>query len=129
MRLLTDQVLTAARSTSRLVGDGQAPAAATRPFAVVYPLYVSERDGPMDDDTADGWWQYQVTSAGDTREQAQGLSDELETAILGYTLTVSGYVIGPTKRAERLPIERDDDVQPPLFYQSITFSIFVTPAP
>ena len=129
MRLLTNAVLTAARTTGRTIGDGQAPASSSRPFGVVYALYVAERDGPMSDDTADGWWQYQVTAVGDTREQAEGLADELEAAILGATLTASGYVVGPVKRADRFPLERDDDVQPPLFYQTITFSIFVTPGP
>ena len=129
MRLLTNAVLAAARTTGRTIGDAQAPATSTRPFGVVYSLYVAERDGPMSDDTADGWWQYQVTSVGDTREQAQGLADELEAAILRTSLSATGYVVGPVKRAERFPVERDDDVQPPLFYQTVTFSIFVTPGP
>jgi hypothetical protein len=129
VRLVANAVLAAARSTGRTIGDAQAPAASARPFGVVYPLYVAERDGTLADSTADGWWQYQVTAVGDTREQAQGLADELEVAILQSTLTVNGYLVGPILRAERMPVERDDDVQPPLFYQTITFSIFVTPGP
>lgn len=126
MRLLTDAVLTQATSGGRRIGDAQAPADSTRPYGVLWPLFVAEFDGPLGAPDVDGWWNYQLTCVGDTREQAQGLADELRP-LIGVPYTVAGFVAKPTIVEDVLPVERDDGVQPPVFYQSFTFRIFVTP--
>lgn len=127
MRLLTDQVITAVATAGFDVGDAEALDTFDLPYSVVYPLFVAELDGPMNDTTADGWWEYQVTAVGQTREQAEGLAEAIEPLILATTFTVSGYVLGPVVRSDTIPVERDDDVQPPLFYQTKMYRIWVTP--
>jgi hypothetical protein len=93
----------------------------------LYPLYVADRDGPLNADQADGWYEHQVTSVGDTREQAQGLSDELTALVLSASLTVTGYTVGPTKLTTDVGVERDDDVEPPIYYTIQMFTTFLTP--
>lgn len=129
MRLLTDQVLLAAAVPGFDVGDAEADESFTFPYSVVYPLFTADLDGPLSDVTADGWYQYQVTCVGETREQAQGLADATEPALEAYAYTVANYAIGPAQLNDRLPVDRDDGVQPPLFYQTLVFQYFVTPSP
>lgn len=111
----------------RRIGDAHAPADTTRPYAVLYPLYVGGRDGPDSDWQADGWYEYQVTSVGDTRMQAEGLADELRVRLLASTLTVNGFATGPINLSDDVGVERDDDVQPPIYYTIQMYSIFATP--
>ena len=126
MRVLTDKVLTQLGSGGRRIGDAHTPSNSTRPYAVLWPLFAVDFDGNLKAQDLDAWWNYQVTSVGDTREQAQGLADELQATIKA-AYTVTGYVVGPVEIADVLPVERDDAVQPPVFYQSCTVRIFVTP--
>ena len=128
MRLLTDAILTQLESGSRRIGDGQAPANNDRPYAVLYPLFAVDFDGPLGLPDVDAWYRYQVTSVGDTREQAQGLADELLVTMRAkdkYTWT--GFVAKPVLVEDVLPVERDDAIAPSIFYQSFTVRIFVTP--
>lgn len=129
MRLLTDAVLAQARSTGRRVGDAAPPASDTRPYAVLWPLYAADWDGPLDTPDVDAWYRYQLTCVADTREQAQGLADDLMVTMRNVdSYTWSGFVAQPVVVDDVLPVERDDDIQPPVFYQSFTISMFVTPA-
>ncbi len=118
MRILTDAVLTKLRtnSASRKIGDGQAPADDDRPYAVLYSLDENEREGDMSTIDVTGWFEYQITSVGDTRSQAEWLADLLRTLILAANLTPSGFVMFPFRKVVTGLPERDDDVQPPLFY-------------
>jgi hypothetical protein len=127
MRLLTEQVLAAAAVPTFPVGDAEAPKTDVRPYVVVYPLFISDIDGPTSDVDADGWYQYQATCVGITRQQAQGLADEVVPALTGYAYTVSGYSIQSPQLVEKLAIERDDSLQPPLYYQSVVVQMFATP--
>jgi len=127
MRLLTDAVLTQVRSGGRRVGDAHTPSDNTRPYAVLWSLFVAEIDGPLNDSDADGWQHYQLTCVGDSRQSAQGLADELQVTVKA-AYSVAGSVAGPVLIDAVLPVERDDDVQPPVYYQSFTFRIFITPS-
>ncbi len=128
MRLLTDAVLTRLEAaTSKAVGDGQAPADTTRPYSVLYPLDDSDRDGDMIDTQRTSWFDFQVTVVGDTREQAEWLADDLRTSMLAADLTPSGFRMYPFERVVTNATERDDDVQPPVFYTIFIVRGFVTP--
>lgn len=131
MKLLTDQFIQAAASSGFETGDSQAPDDTSRPYCVVYPLFVADLDGPgYSDPTADGWYDFQVTACGETREQAQALADLLEPIMLAWDYdVVPAYSVQACERSEILPVERDDDVQPPIFYQTQMFQVFVTPSP
>ncbi len=130
MRLLTNAVLTKLKTNSGSfkIGDGQAPADTTRPYAVLYSLDENERDGDMATIDVTGWFEYQITSVGDTREQAEWLADLLRTLILAAKLTPSGFVMFPWRNVVTNLPERDDDEQPPLFYVTATVEAFVAPS-
>ncbi|MCH9003520.1 MAG: hypothetical protein IIC02_13190 [Planctomycetes bacterium] len=130
MRLLTDAVLTRLKTNSGSfkIGDGQAPADDTRPYAVLYALDESEREGDMSSAVdVTGWFEYQVTSVGDTREQAEGLADLLRTLILASNLTPTGFSMFPWRKLVTNDPDRDDSEQPPLFYVTSTVEAFVAP--
>lgn len=130
MRILTDAVLTRLKTNSGSfkIGDGQAPADNDRPYAVLYALDEGESDGDMST-AADitGWVEYQVTSVGDTREQAEGLADLLRTHLLASDLSPSGFRMFPWRNFVTSLPDRDDDVQPPLFYVTSVVEGFVAP--
>ncbi len=131
MRLLTNAVLTRLKTNtaSMKIGDGQAPADDTRPYAVLYALDDAERVGDMSAAVdVTGWFEFQITSVGDTREQAEWLADLLRTHILAVKLTPSGFVMFPWRNVVTNLPERDDDVQPPLFYVTSVVEGFVAPS-
>ncbi len=130
MRLLTNAVLTRLQTNSGSfeIGDGQAPADDTRPYAVLYALDEDEREGDMSSAvTVTGWFEYQITSVGDTREQAEGLADLLRTLILASNLTPAGFSMFPWRKTVTGLPERDDDEQPPLFYVVQVVEAFTAP--
>ena len=128
MRLLTDAVLARlVAATSKAVGDGQAPADITRPYSVLYPLDDTDRDGDMIDTQRTSWFDFQVTVVGDTREQAEWLADDLRDSMLAADLTPSGFRMYPFERVVTNQTERDDDIQPPVFYTIFIVRGFVTP--
>ncbi len=130
MRLLTNAVLTKLKTNSGSIkiGDGQAPADDDRPYAVLYALDDAERAGDMSSAVdVTGWFEFQITSVGDTREQAEWLADLLRTLILSASLTPSGFVMFPWRNLVTNLPERDDDEQPPLFYVTSVIEGFVAP--
>jgi hypothetical protein len=129
MRVLTDAVLTRLKTNSGSfkIGDGQAPADDDRPYAVLYALDEAEREGDMRTLDVTGWFEYQITTVGDTREQADGLADLLRTLILASDLSPSGFNMFPWRKIVTNLPERDDDVQPPLFYVTSVVEGFVAP--
>ena len=98
------------------------------PYVVVYPLDVAARTGPISDGQADVNHTIQLTTVGQTAEQAAGLLDlaaiELRDmpsdAIDDRNVALVEEVSGGT-------IDRDDDYQPPLFYAVGIFDILTTP--
>ena len=127
MRLLTDAILTQLGSGGRRIGDATTPSDDARPYAVLWPLFIADLDGPLGAPDVDGWQHYQLTCVGDTREQSEGLADELRVTVKA-DYTVPGFLTKPLLLEDVVPTERDDDVQPPVFYQSFTFRVFVTPS-
>ncbi len=128
MRVLTDAVLAVlvAAGTEK-IGDATAPADDARPYAVLYPMDDSERDGDFVDTQRTAWFEYQITSVGDTREQAEWLADRLRTVLLAADLSPSGFRMYPFEKVVGLITDRDDDVQPPLFYSIFSVQGFVAP--
>ena len=129
MRLLTDAVKTQleAAAGTFLIGDATAPADDTRPYAVLYPMDDNLRDGDYQDTQRTAWYEYQITAVGDTREQAEGLADLLRTQMLSADLTPAGFRMHPFEKVVGLITDRDDDVQPPLFYSIFSVQGFVAP--
>jgi hypothetical protein len=131
----TDAVLTLLRTSTIEIGDGVIPRNAdksvkTIPFAALYPLLGGDFDGPLSDTQADVSLMYQITSVGETRQQAQIVLDILRVLMADR----SNFLI-PNRavRDVRLltpfsGIVRDDDLPNPVFYGYDRYELDTTPA-
>lgn len=111
------------------VGIGQAPAGVAAPYVVLYP-----DPGEVGAITLGGE-RHTITlhvfvhAVGSGPEQALWAGDKVRTALLDQSFTVPG------RRLRRIdqelappPLNRDDDVQPPLFLQVAEYSLHSEPA-
>jgi len=98
------------------------------PYVVLYPLG-SRFDGPLGANAYDDAdFTYQITCVGESREQAEGITDVVNTTFIGQTLTVSGrtvtHIVADNAAAH---VRRDDSVQPPVFMSTPRYAIYSTP--
>ncbi len=126
-RTFYDAILAAAATAGFPVGDGKAPTGVTPPYAVIYPLDAADRNGPFNDPEADVIWEFQITSVGETREQAHGVADKVRTVLTPSAISVSGLRVLQVLIDLGDAVERDDDVKPPLFYAVDIYRIWTTP--
>ena len=113
------------------VGDGQAPddPSPAYPYLVVYSLADADRSGPISDGQADVTHNIQITTVGQTPEQATSLMDLAAVGLRGLDAgAVTGREIQLVEETFSGGVERDDDFQPPLFYAVSIFDIMTTPA-
>lgn len=107
---------------------GGAPQTAAPPFAVVYPdsgvLTAGERtlanNGPNE-------LRFQITSVGQTPDQAQWVADKTSAAVLGGIPTVVGRRVWPTVEEGSQPLRRDD-TSTPLFFATAQYLTRSDPA-
>lgn len=117
------------------VGDHEAPldddgVPLPPPYVIVYLLPGGTVDGPLGKPDVDRDVPFQLTAVGRLAAEARDYLDQAVAAITGQTVTVAGravYRCRPTEAAGQ--VQRDDDVQPPVFYGIARFSIFTTPTP
>lgn len=134
----TDAVIAALIAAGVTTGDavrppgggfpGQDSTAGFVPYAVVYQGVTSLIDGPVDDPDADVIDEYQVTSVGITRKSASVIAFKAKTALLTGVLIVPGRCVQLVEWMSGRPVERDDDVTPPLFYAIDIYAITTSPA-
>jgi len=128
-----DNALVAALVAAELVvGDGGDPTEAFGwqgtpggsqfvPYVIVHPL-VQTFDGGLgcpDVDSDLGW---QVTCVGATREQCDWVRHEVNTALIGQALTVTGRSVTRVRADGGAGTRRDDTTQPPLFIATPRFA-------
>lgn len=115
--------------TSRPIGDAQAPADNTRPYAVLYPLGDDpdpDMRGTLADPVQSTLVEFQVTAVGDTRQSAQHMALAAAIAVVGWTPVVAGYAFGRVSREDGTDAaRRDDSSESTLFYQVDRYSVFV----
>jgi len=97
------------------VYDAQAPAGAlsSLPFAVLHPEIspeTSDEDGTLADPMSHRTLEYQITSVGRSREQAQWCSDIMRAILQSAPLVVAGRNVWRLDVSSLGEIERDDDV-------------------
>lgn len=110
------------------LGIGRKPENATSDWwAVLYPL-APDFDGPVGDYAADLTYPFQVTSVGTTVEQAEWVADLCRGVLLGAPLTISGRTADLTMPTGGTPVQRDDDITPPVFYRADTYTVYTSPA-
>ena len=128
LRTVYDALVTQVATTGKNVGQGQAPDDVTHPYAVVYPIGEDvdpDVRGVLSDPQQSTVIEFQVTCVGESLRQANWMANESRLVLSGWTPTVAGMTFGPVQLDAGLPAERDDDVQPPLFYAVDRFSVFV----
>ena len=73
-------------------------------------------------DTADGAYRVVVRVVATTRAAVRSVVDTVTTAMVGQVLTIAGRICGPLAvEPGPHPVERDDDVSPPLFWADLDF--------
>ncbi|TYB69739.1 DUF3168 domain-containing protein [Nonomuraea sp. PA05] len=89
---------------------GGAPAGAARPYAVMYPDIGMEStaDRALSDDVPNDL-RFQITSVGDSAEQALLVADKANRALLTSLLTVPGRRVRPIRQEAAQPVRRDDE--------------------
>lgn len=134
-RKFTDAILVKLRANGEGldVGDSEAPLNRSPlfPYAVLYPTLspeITEDGGTLRDPNAHRILEYQITSVGTTREQAQWCADRMRTALFATPLVVDGSFPWFIEIGALGEIERDDDLEPPLFYASESIAIPSSPA-
>lgn len=108
--------LTAAGLTVYLGGapPGISPTA-TDPYVVLYPEPGRTETASLGDDRTNFSAVIQLTCVGLTAEQAMSVSDRA-IAVLSTVLTVTGRTSWKPEALDGQPVQRDDDISPPVYY-------------
>ena len=125
---LTTQIVAALEAAGLTVGRAVAPAGATPPYVVVYPLTGGTFDGGLDAPNDDARPTYQLSSVSANAQQCEWLADKARTAMVSASLTLTDRTVQKIDPVFTGGVIRDDDVQPPLFYSPERFEVWTTPA-
>ena len=132
-RLTTDFVTHLATNTAGLdVGDGEAPENPTPayPYLVVTPLSPFLTTGSLKRGHELEVAEWQVTSVGLTRQQAQGGIGAARDTLIGQTVSfasASYKQTGEVKPVQAPALTSDRSDQPPLFLSNETYQVMVVP--
>lgn len=121
--------------TTMEIGDATKPSGVTynpdglplEPYVVVYGGPDGDSTGTLNDPDADLWWTWTVTSIGGSRQQCAWAQNAVRDALVGWRPVVTGFGFGLTELAQGVHPDRDDDVQPPLFFAPDEFRVFASP--
>ena len=126
-----DAVLAALEGAGLVVGRGKAPRAEDIPnsgaFAVLYFTPGHSVSESLADERTDWSGLGQVTCVGQTEEVCLWVADRVRQA-LDAPLEVEGRVLWRASMDSDMPVQRDDDVSPPLFYVPVQFTLRSTTA-
>jgi hypothetical protein len=95
--------------------------------AVIWPLS-PDFDGPVGDYAADLTYAFQVTSVGETVDQAEWVADRVRAALIAGPITIAGRAVEPVRPTGGPPVQRDDDISPPMYYRAETYELCTSPA-
>lgn len=134
--LLLDLVVSVlATETGKQIGDAAAPddieIPAGLPYANVQSIGDADREASFAELLTEGDLisEIQVTSVGESRKQAQWMSDRIRESFIAANLTGwTGRTIQLVELDSGNEVERDDDIQPPLFYAVDSYLVYSTPA-
>lgn len=119
-----DAVVAALETVGLVVGKGQAPdpAPSSGMYAVVYTTPGQSVPESLADRRTDFQAIVQVTVVGPDEERCLWLADKARAA-LWEPLTVAGRKAYRAEELGGIPVQRDDDVTPPVYYTPIQFMI------
>ena len=122
----TEAVLATLRTAGCTVGNGTG-LGLTAPYSVLY-ADTGKLDGPIGDRFADLDQTLFVHGVGTGPEQAQWEADKARAALLGTAILVAGRTVMYVTHVISQPVQRDDAVQPPLFFTVDQYLLSTTPA-
>lgn len=111
-----------------IVYDGTVPPGATVPYVVLFPDQGQASSTRFDQVSDQRVFRVQTTSVASTVEQARWAAEKVHGALLDAVLTISGRATWPVRHETSRPIERDDDVTPPLMYAVDVWRLQSVPA-
>ena len=114
-----DAVTTALGAAGLTVYLGGAPSGVSptdaQPFVVLYPEPGRAQSASLADERTLYSAVVQLTCVGLTAEQAMSVSDRA-AAVMSAVLTVAGRTSWKPEPLDGQPVQRDDDVVPPVYY-------------
>lgn len=102
-------------STGKNIGDAEAPATLTDPYAVVYPQDETDVDSTLADPHDLTEFEWLVTSEGSTMDQALWMVQKVRAALLGWQPVVAGITCSFVMRDGGSGVARVEGVQPARF--------------
>ena len=125
-------------SAGLVVGDNEAPdnggwqgdpgISTFVPYVDVHPSPGGPIDGTMAAPSADAFPDYQITSVGVSRAQAELVGDEVREAMFQGPLNVPGRAVIQLRLDMLGGAVRDDTVQPAVFFVSDRYRLTTVPA-
>lgn len=110
-------------STGKNIGEAQAPANVTVPYAVVYPQDETDLESTLADPHDLTQFEWLVTCVGDTADQVLWMLQKVRVALLGWQPAPAGETCGFVMRDGGQGVLRDDSVQPPKFTATDRFNV------
>ena len=119
-----DAVIAALAGAGLAVGDGGAPALvpANGIYAAVYFDPGQSLPESLADQRTDFALSFQITCVGPTPEKCRWATQRTRAALHGL-LTVAGRTAWRPEEQGGPPIQRDDDVSPPLYYLPVQYQL------
>ncbi|MFD9124354.1 hypothetical protein [Kitasatospora sp. NPDC059571] len=117
-----EDVLTAAGLTVYQGGAPPGPAAPPATYVVLYPSPGTLESASLADDRTVLDTTVQLTCVGSTPQGAVGTADRAAAA-LSPPLTVAGRACWRPERLGGPPLQRDDDLAPPLWYLPVQYRL------
>jgi hypothetical protein len=111
--------------------DSEGPIPTARPGSGWVVLWADPGtpEGTLGDRHRDLLLEFQATAVGCTPEQCRWAVDKARTILLGTIPAIAGRAVEPLWQVgQPPPIQRDDDEQPPLFYQPVSYRLRSVPA-
>lgn len=121
-----DAVTAALTAQGLTVYLGGAPAGQSAPYCVLYPDPGMPVRASLADDRVNFITVVQITCVGTTAEQALNYADRASSA-LSAPLPVTGRTAWRPEHLDGMPVQRDDDVTPPVFYAVGRYRLRSTP--
>jgi len=125
-RTHTDAAIACLEAAGLTVGDASGSNLA-KPYLVIYGDQ-GTLDGPMGDRFADLNQTLTVHGVGDGPQQAQWVGDKARAALLSTPVDVTDRAVLYLTHLTTVPIQRDDSIQPPIFYTVDQYALATTPA-
>lgn len=122
-----DAVTAVLEAAALTVYVGGAPSSAVAPYCVLYPEPGAAVRASLADDRTNFQGVVQLTCVGDTAQQALNYADRAAAA-MSPALDVAGRTAWRPEALDGQPVQRDDDVTPPVFYAVARWRLRSTPA-